>query len=138
VPSALLPAGTTRYASAYAANVDSVVSTDGWSPMLGMTKYISIPSGKTADVMVIFCGAFSVQSGGVSVRALIRDAVAAPASFIMHSNDLTSQSRCANFQKSNVTAGNPPVTIQWSVSQGINPTDASVTARNMFIIVNIH
>jgi hypothetical protein len=138
VPSALLPAGTTRYASAYATINDGTSGPEGWTSMEGMTKFITIPSGKTADVMVIFCGELNAITGAyVYVRALIRGTAASPSEFQLHTLDDSTPTGCAYFQKSNVTSGSPPVAIQWRVAGAGTPT-ATVWHRSMFVIVNIH
>ena len=56
MPDALLAAGTTRYAAISYPGVDIVADYEGWVDMTGMIKYIAIPTGHTADVLVIFCG----------------------------------------------------------------------------------
>jgi hypothetical protein len=137
MPSALLPAGTTRYASAYSMVGLSITAADGWADLPGMTKFIAIPSGKTADVIVSFCGAAATnQPSLVHTRALIRDAVAAPADFWL-TGSTTISSHCASFSKSNVTSGSPPVKIQWSVD-GAPANSAFMYGRHMIVIVNIH
>lgn len=134
---ALLPAGTTRYASAYSGSGDNTSGMDGWNAIDGMTKYITIPSGKTADVMVIFCGVVDVDATStVYARALVRNTLASPSSFLLQSGTEDMSSRCAYFQQTNVAAGTPAVTIQWNVSGGI--PSASVLNRSMFVVVNIH
>ena len=79
MPDALLPAGTTRYAVIYATSGVIIHDSDGWVDMPGMIKYITIPSGQTADVIVIFCGLQGVETSGILfTRALVRDAAASP------------------------------------------------------------
>ena len=138
MPSALLAAGTTRYATAYATGNSGINALNGWVDMAGMTKYISIPGGKTADVIVIFCGNVSADSGAlVHVRALIRGAAASPTQFDLTNVYPGRSSSCAIFEKSNVTAGSPAVQIQWEVD-GLIIDGATVNTRHMFVIANIH
>lgn len=136
-PNALLPAGTTRYATVFDGGFASISYNDGWVDMPGMVKYISIPTGQTADVIVIFCGTVGVNtaSGWLNVRVLIRDALASPSQALLtHLDDSTSN--CAIFEKSNVTAGSPAVKVQWEVDPSANSAD--VISRQMFVIVNTH
>ena len=137
MPNALLPAGTTRYATVYASDFRTINTADGWVDMPGMIKYITIPTGQTADVIVIFCGTggVNVASGWLNTRATIRDVVAAPTTFLL--TDLVGgTSNCGIFQKSNVTAGSPAVKIQWSVDPSAG--SAEIISRHMFVIANIH
>ena len=135
-PSAFLTAGTTRYAAVSASTTETVDDADGWVDVPGMTKYISIPSGKTADVMIIFCGnANTVGVDQLWTRALIRDAVAAPSVIGLLPADTKLSNQCAFFYKTNVTAGSPAVRIQWSTSGSPGPI---MHERSMFVIANIH
>ena len=114
MPDALLPAGTTRYATASASSVEQTTYAAGWLDLPGMTKYITIPTGKTADVIVVFCGeAISDSTDLVSARALIRDVVASPSEVILVYDFIYWSNRCGVFYKANVAAGSPAVKIQW-------------------------
>ena len=44
MPTALLPAGSTRYATAASTSTENVNNLVGWADVPGMTKYITIPS----------------------------------------------------------------------------------------------
>ena len=136
MPDALLPSGTTRYATVFATDYVPISYLEGWVDMPGMVKYITIPSGHTADVIVIFCGTGGVNIGSawLTTRALIRDAVASPSQFLM-THLVDSTSNCAIFEKSNVSSGSPAVKIQWAVG---NPDGATMQSRHMFVIANIH
>ena len=114
MPNALLPDGSTRYAAVYATSTEFSLS-PSWQDMPDMTKYITIPTGQTADVMVIFCGSsFTGEPAYLSVRALIRDVLASPSEFQLQVSDTAGRSsHCAIFLKTNVTAGSPAVKIQW-------------------------
>ena len=117
VPNALLPAGTTRYAAAFADHADAITPADSWVDLPGMTKYITIPTGKTADVMVSFCGTEATSTGGLLwTRALIRDVAASPAGMSLLSSE-NGSSQCAMFYKTSVTSGSPAVKIQWMVER---------------------
>ena len=63
MPGALMPAGTTRYAAVYATNEVVIHGDAGWMDVPGMIKYITIPGGQTADVIVIFCGLSGNSNG---------------------------------------------------------------------------
>lgn len=137
MPDALLPDGSTRYAAAVSTSVENVLLSDGWIDLPGMTKFITIPTGKTADVIVIFCGSsFTGDPAYLSVRALIRDVLASPEAFQLQVSDTVGRSsHCAIFLKTNVASGSPAVKIQWQVTGG---KGATVVSRSMLVIVNIH
>ena len=138
MPDALLAAGTTRYAAAIGTTFETIQSTDGWVDLPGMTKYITIPAGKTADVIVIFCGTPSTSiSGSVYARVTIRGSAALPDYLPLLSSGDTVASQCGVFYKSNVTAGSPPVIVQWSVTGPGTPV-AAMNWRSMLVIVNTH
>jgi hypothetical protein len=134
---ALLPAGSTRFAAAHATGDTSVEATQGWVDLQGMTKYITIPTGKTADVMVHFCGQVFTQTGGqIWTRVLIRNVVASPSELALPAI-ANGSTFCSMFYKTNVAAGSPPVKLQWKVA-GSPGILASTYARTLFVIVNIH
>jgi hypothetical protein len=134
MPSALLSAGTTRYAAAQASAIADVSSSPSFADIPGMTKYITIPGGQTADVMVIFCG--EAASGSASqylVRAQIGGALAVPNWSYMTVGSGYGNS-CISFYRLNVPAGNPAVKIQWRA-----PTSTvSMAHRSLLVIANIH
>ena len=139
MPNALLAAGSTRYAIASSVNQASLHVFDGWEDMPGMTKYITIPAGKTADVMVIFCGDMDVLNVGdwINIQVLVRDALAAPSPYSLYVSELPA-SQCAVFYKTGVTAGTPAVKVQWEVS-GIPSTEIGfMNSRSMLVVTNIH
>ena len=120
MPNALLTAGTTRYATASATNSELTYPSDGWVNVPGITKYITIPAGKTADVMVIFCGmAWTSPGDELWTCALIRDVAASPGETLLQTDNNTA-SQCAMFYKTNVTAGSPAVKMQWRAAGSIN------------------
>jgi hypothetical protein len=132
---ALLPAGTTRYAVAYSGAAYGLDFTSFWQDMYGMTKYISIPAGKTADVLVSFCSQFSKSTGSaVQLRALIRSVVGSPPAPGFELTD-PATTHCANFYWTNVAAGQPAIKVQMFV-----PLVTSVQVYNstMFVTVNVH
>ena len=136
MPDALLAAGSTRYAAASSNTPETIVAADGWEDLPGMTKYITIPSGKTADVMVTFCGEVSADPATVSTaRAMVRDALASPTSFTLKVAVVTFSSQCATFYKTNVAAGSPAVKIQWTAT---GPGTVVMSKRSMIVVVNIH
>ena len=140
MPNALLAAGTTRYATVSATNATSIYGDDGWQDVPGMIKYITIPAGKTADVIVIFCGSVTTISGTglpLYARAMIRDVITSPTQVTFSTLNTSETSNCAIFMSSGVTAGNPAVRIQWDMGGGALDL-AGLEARQMFVIVNIH
>jgi hypothetical protein len=137
MPEALLPAGSTRYAAAYGTSAESV-GFGVWANMPGMTKYVSIPAGKTADVIVIFCGDVSTAPATqLQLRAVIRDVAMAPDFVTLLDSKGTTSNQCAVFQKSNVGEGSPAVKIQWAVN-GIAAPFGYVNKRSLLVILNIH
>ena len=135
MPNALLPAGTTRYAAASAVSSFTIHDYDAWTDVPGMIKYITIPTGKTADVIVLFCGMQGQNATGTLLaRALIRDSLAVPADAMMVNSTTSFSSSCAIFQKSNVTAGSPAVKVQLHSTGG----SGTMYTRQMLVIVNSH
>ena len=55
VPDALLPAGTTRYATLHSEDYFQTIVGGSWVDVNHSTKYITVPGGQTADVMIIAC-----------------------------------------------------------------------------------
>jgi hypothetical protein len=136
MPEALLPSGTARFATASASSSESIEFLDGWVDVPGMTKYITIPGGQTADVMVIFCGHVATDTGvELRARAMVRDVLASPSWSPMKYSDNFSASQCVTFSKTNVTAGSPAVKIQWYAS---GAGAVYIGTRSMILIVNIH
>lgn len=137
MPGALLAAGTTRYAAASGDTSESVSAGDGWVDIPGMIKYITIPGGMTADVMVTFCGMIRVSTVGTErhVRAMIRDAPASPERYLIKTSDLEWSTQCATYYKTSVTAGSPAVKMQWAT--GAFGT-VEIFWRNMIVVVNLH
>ena len=134
VPDALLPAGTTRYAAATASTPIYIVAADGWKDVTGMTKYITIPGGQTADVFVIFCaGSYSASADRLNLQAYIGGTLAGPGIQVVPLVT-TYRNQCALFQRLNVPAGSPAIKIQWKM----NSLDAWMAERSAIVIANLH
>lgn len=137
VPGALLTAGTTRYAAAFATGTDYSLS-PSWQDMPSMTKYVTIPTGQTADVMVIFCGeVWTTGATKLLLRATVRDVVMAPEEITLLDSEDVASNRCAVFHKTSIAAGSPAVKIQWFVS-GISFPQINVADRSLIVILNTH
>ena len=134
MPSAFLAAGTTRYATAASTGSQQLWDGAGWQNLTGMTKYITVPGGQTADVMVIFCTEANATSGNsFEARVYVGGQLASPQSTVMQMAGQTA-SQCAVFFKSGVPAGTPAVKIQ---GQG-SGTLATLDDRTMIVIANLH
>jgi hypothetical protein len=133
-PSAFLPAGTIRLATAASSAVENIYNYEGWQDLPGMTKYVTIPGGQVADVVVTFCAAVSAtDTGRLYTRAFIGGSLAAPSSVTLKTG-VEFSSHCAVFYKTNVAAGSPSVRIQVMHSGG----GATAYERSMVVIANIH
>lgn len=134
MPEAFLTEGTSRYAVAYVTGSELLFHDDGWQNIPGMIKYISIPAGKTADVMVIFCGeAYSDSANALFVRAYVGGILMLPPETILQEEETVS-SRCVTFYRINVPAGTPAVRLQWWASN----TFGNLYDRTMIVIANVH
>lgn len=144
IPDALLPAGTTRYATLHSEDYfQTIVGGDGWVDVNHSTKYISIPGGQTADLMIIACTELrqnlsSLATDNIRVRALVRNVPASPAPVTLHLRTPGAffEEECATFTMSNVAAGQPAIKLQMLL-----PTmfySADVGAISMIVIVNTH
>lgn len=138
MPDALLAAGTTRFATAAVGHsvVAQVITTGvGFVDVTGVTKFITIPSGQTADVMVIFCAEiFSTTAVNAKVRALIRD-VAIDPDYVGVDVLKNNTNRCMLFHKDAVSAGSPAIKIQVQPQNGDN---VSVSGKSLVVIANLH
>ena len=135
VPNALLPAGTTRYAAVSDSTPYSLSYTGGYQDLQGMTKYITIPTGQTADVFVYFCSQFRKSTGTyVNIVGMLRTTLGDPVApqFVLTADPTT---QCTNFYWTNVTAGQPPIKVKMYV-----PTSTTVVVDKaaMLVTVNLH
>ncbi len=132
VPTALLPGGTTRYTVAQATGMISTSSNLVWAET-GLSKAISIPVGKTADVIVLFC-ANTVSSSYMQAQVLVGTSVAAPGLVQLRNHgDVGGESQCANFYAVAVPAGIRTVKVQW---KGYDTQTQWMYERSMIVIVN--
>lgn len=134
MPQAFLPAGTTRYAVAQSTS-NELTWSEGWLPILGQT--ITLPGGKTADVMVIFCGNgwTNSNSTALQVKVQIAGVVASPGVVNFAAQSGVIQGHCATFYRSGGVAGTVPVRVYWRSSNGTYSVNMS--QRSMIVIANI-
>ena len=79
MPSALLPAGSTRYATAQSQTLAFVDPDQGFLDVPGMTKFITIPSGQQGDVMIIYCAEVASSTApSYYLRAIVGGVLASP------------------------------------------------------------
>ena len=135
VPSAFLAAGTTRYAVAQA--TDNILT---WSPdwIPALSKTITIPGGKTADIMVIFCGNGWTDNNatGLQVKVQIAGTVASPGEFNFAAESGEIEGHCAAFYRLGGTHGDVPVRVYMRSTNG--PTySVNMAERSMIVIANI-
>ena len=111
---ALLPAGTTRYATATYTGPDAITVPDGWVDLPGMTKYITIPGGHVADVMVTFCGLTAITASACAYcGCLCRDAAGLSRTGPIATSNLNGSSQCASVLQDRRRGGSPAVKVQW-------------------------
>jgi hypothetical protein len=133
---AVLPVGTTQY---YVVQSTTYASTTvgTYATMPGLTTSITIPGGKTADVMVLVCGeSWAVESASaLFVRAKIAGNVATPVDYeFTTSGDI--ETHCGTFWKLGVGSGTKTVKAEWrSSNPGIL---VFLDNRSMIVTVNIH
>ena len=134
MPQAFLPTGTTRYAVAQS-TTGALTWSEGWLPTLGQT--ITLPPGKTADIMVIFCGNGWTNSNltALQVKVQIAGAVASPGPVNFADEDGEIEGHCATFYKSGGVAGTVPVRVYWRSTNGTYSVNMS--QRSMIVIANI-
>ena len=136
VPVTLRPAGTTRYAFMTLDTVRGINSTFTWEPTLLSTS-VTIPSGKQADVAVLFCSLNDPNGLGIYVRAKIGGALLEPeiGGEGMPLNVAGPyQTNCVNFLKTNVSAGTKTVRVEWFAQHA----EAYLWGRSMQVTLNIH
>lgn len=133
MPETLLASGTTRYAVAQATGMIYMSSTSLVDT--GLSKTITIPAGKTGDVMVFFCANTQSQSYAYAY-ALVGSVGASPGLVQLRNHgDVGSESQCVNFYRLGVPAGTKTVKIQW---KGYDTLGQWMYQRSMIVIVNIH
>ncbi len=138
VPSTLLAPGTTRYAFIQKAN-----QLDLTTPQLyhwisaGVTTSVTIPAGKHADVITLFCSVAGTDSF-IRVRAFIGSTLLEPSGGLNGVNLVMAptmgQNECISFQKAGVSAGTKNVNVYWL---GIS-TNSHLMNRSLVVILNIH
>jgi hypothetical protein len=133
-PEILLPAGTVGLAVVEAETTISTSSVTAWVDVPGTPTSVNIPTGKTGDMIILFCGEM-VADSGLNTRALISGLTTKPPRMTLwHAGTEQAQGRCAIFYRTGVPAGNQLVKMQWHVSSG----SATMYNRVMLVIVNIH
>jgi hypothetical protein len=143
VPETLLAAGASRYAvTSVSADAPVVTTSRSFVDVPGLSTSITIPAGKTGDVIVLFCGEAHSAAGTVVVRALVGPAAALPTSMTIQEGVAITTgftSRCANFYKLGVGAGAKTVKMQFrDQAPGMFPYPEQLSHRSMIVIVNIH
>ncbi len=133
VPNAYLTSGTTRYAVAQASTTITTTSTTLVDT--GLSKAISIPAGKTGDVIVLFC-ADVISPSFAYAQAMVGTLAAPPGLVPLRAGGGTGgESQCANFYVLGVGAGSKTVKMQW---RGYDNQQQMMFHRTMIVIVNIH
>lgn len=133
MPDVMLASGTTRYAVAQSMTPISIKTTALVDT--GLSKGISIPAGKTADVIVLFC-ADVISPSFAYAQAMVGTVAALPGLVPLRaSGDNGGESQCANFYALGVGAGWKTVKIQW---RGYDTQQQMMFYRTMIVIVNIH
>jgi hypothetical protein len=106
----------------------------------GLSQTLTIPAGKTADVMIYFCGETRTKTL-MTVRAVVVGSGIASPPF-MQVRELTPAgqliSQCANFYRMKMTppaAGPLTVKIQW---HGAGGALQEMRNRSMILVVNYH
>lgn len=135
MPGAFFAAGETRYAAVSATN-GIATSSSTYADMPNATVWITVPTGKTADVLIEFCGDASTSaSTGLLVQAMVGSVVAAPGQRTLKYDDVGVATECVQFYKTGVTAGNKAVKIQWKQA---GPGPANLYERSLIVTANIH
>jgi hypothetical protein len=133
---AQLPAGSTIYA--VASSTSGTANSSGtWQDLSGLSTKVTIPTGKHGDVLVFFCGEMTTASI-VMVQAKVAGSAASPGSMQLTTNPPTtagSETRCAQFLKTGVTAGTKTVKMRWWSTSGYTST---MLNRTMYVVVNVH
>lgn len=136
-PQSLLVSGSTRYAFVQATGPVSTTSST-FSDVNGLSTSINVPAGKTADIIVLWCGMVSTNSY-LLVRGMIAGTAGTPA-YMQAAKDLAggAQTHCATFYRGGVAAGTRYVKVQWAAHASFDGTLQSMWNRSMFVILNIH
>jgi len=137
VPSAFLPNGNTRYAVAQSTSTELTWS-EGWLPL--MSQSINLPAGKTADIMVIFCGNGVANDSHtvLQIKVQIAGTVASPGIVNFADVDAAAEGNCFTFYRVGGTAGQVPVRVYWRSSNGTSGYSVNMYQRSMIVIANIH
>jgi len=136
VPVTLRPAGTTRYAFMTSDALRFSQTPHTWEPTLLSTS-VTIPSGKTADVAVLFCSFNDPNGQYIYVRAKIGGALLEPdiaGEGVALRLGGEPQTNCVNFYKPNVAAGTKTIRVEWLAQNA----EAYLRGRSMQVTLNIH
>jgi len=134
MPAALLPAGSTRYAVVSTATTASTNS-GTFVGVPGMSTKINIPSGKVADVIVVFCGVAYAPTTNLHVRALAAGVEMGPGQVLLRGANSALENQCGLFFLANVGSGLQTVKMQY-YSQNTN--FVYIYGRSMLVVANIH
>ena len=133
VPQSLRPSGTTRYAMAQTTTTADNTSSGNWIPT-GLATSVTVPAGKKADVMVVFCSVGDGDGNVISVRAKIGGAVLLPSPGVTLMSVSFTGSHCATFYKTGVGEGTKIVRAEWrSFAAGAN-----LLERSMIVTLNTY
>jgi hypothetical protein len=138
VPSTLLPAGTTMYAFTQRQDQLNITSAQilHWVSA-AVPLSVTIPPGKVADVVVLFCSLANADSQFIRVKSAIGTTLLEPSSAGFGLNLIAgagAQNQCISFQKASVAAGTMYVNVYW-LAVTVN---SHLYNRSLVAILNIH
>ena len=139
VPYSLRPAGDTRYAMVQSETVLPLGSAGPFYPT-GLSTSVTIPTGKKADVMVLFCAVLANTEGTqVAFRGKIGNQLLLPngvgAGLNLSATVINGEDRCINFYRTNVSEGTKAVKVEWGA---LTAPGVTLYGRSMIVILNIH
>ena len=133
VPQTLRPSGTTRYAMAQSSTGVNNTSVNNFIPT-GLATSVTIPAGKHADVMVVFCSGGDGDDSFLTVRGKIGGSVLLPADgFNLMIGPYITGTHCATFYKTGVGEGTKTVKVEWKALAA----GAYLNDRSMIVTLNI-
>ncbi len=136
VPRVLLPLGTSQYAVVQFTGLSNTLAV-GFVDMPGMVQGLNVPAGKSADVMVLFCGESRTRDATFARAVIPGVGVLVPNTMQLRSQSGVFESRCANFFRPKVVAPAGAalvVKMQWRGLGGLQ----EMRNRSMIVILNIH
>ena len=141
-PKVLFPLGTSKYAAVVSLAYASTVSTT-FVDVPGLVQSFTIPAGKTADLLVYYCGEARSKSVMFVRAALVGWGIGLPPWMKVREVTPTGQfiSGCANFYFSKVLAPSTggPLTLKIQYRNG-GPVGSlqELYNRSMLVIFNYH